>query len=195
MVETVLAAFATSAGASAAATAAGSLPWLVPSATAGSFALTGSGALASFAAGLPSFGNVFSLFGGLGKISAGNSAAQSYKMQAKQEELNARLETVKAEDTANQLRRNLIADMGSANAIFASRGIGLGAGTPEQAKIVGANNASRNIDNARFGGEMASLDRRVQAGQYRLDAKASRAGGYFNAVRGFRSGLQSLLDF
>lgn len=187
MVEAVLAAFATSAGTGAAA-AAGSAAIAGPVTAAASGAAT----LGSFA----TLGNALSLFGALGSISGGNQQASAYKLQARQEELNARLETVKAEDTANALRRNLLANIGTANATFAARGIGLGSGTPEQAKIVGANNASRNIESARFGGEIASLDRQVQAGQYRSAGRAARTQGYFNAARGLAgsSGITSLLN-
>lgn len=202
MAETLLATFATTAGAEAAAAATTSLPWLVSGAQAGSFALTGSGALASAVSFLPSISSTFSVLSGLGtlagaagQVSAGNQAAATYKLQAQQEVLNSRLEAVKAEDQANQLRRNLMSNLASANAIFASRGIGQG-GTPEQAKAEASRNASINIEKARFGGDMASGERIVQAGVYRNDARAAKSAGIGNALTTITSSksLRSMLD-
>lgn len=192
MVEAVLASFATSAGTAAAATAAGSAIGPVTAAA------SGLGTLSTIASTGFTLLQGFGAVGGiLGQISAGQSASAAYKQQANQELLNSRLETVKAEDQANSIRRTLLANIGSSNAMFAARGIGLGSGTPEQAKTVGADNASKNIDKARFGGDMASLDRIVQSGQSRLDAKAARTSGYANAATSFvqnRSAISSLIN-
>lgn len=201
--EAALATFATSAGSAAAASATASLPWLVPAATSGSFALTGSGILSSAVAMLPSASSAFTLLSGigsvggaLGQIGAGNQMNATARMQANQELLNARMEKVKAEDTANQLRRNLISNISSANAIFQSRGIGTGSGTPEQAKAEATRNATINIDKARFGGDFASNERIMQAGVYRADGKASKRAGYGAAIDTLSNSksLRTLLD-
>lgn len=161
MVETVLATVLTSAGASAA-TVAG-----VSSAVSTGFTLlSGLGAVA----------------GVVGQVQGANQQARALKDQANQDILNSRMEKLKGEEQANKLRRDLIENMGSANAMFAARGIGLGSGTPEQAKEEGARNASLNIDKVMFGADMAATDQLTSASQNRAKAKATRSAGLYGAA-------------
>lgn len=188
MAEMLLASLATSAGTGAAIASAGSVIGPITAAASGWGTLTSAFSLLS---------GVGSLFGAFGQIGAGQQESAAYKNQANQEILNARLEKVKAEDTANEIRRSLLTNLSTANAMFASRGIGLGSGTPETAKSVGATNASKNIEKAKFGGDMAYSDRMVNAGQLRLNAGASRRAGIFGAITTLassRNGLQALIQ-
>lgn len=201
--EMALGAFATTAGTTAAAAATNTLPWLVPAATSGSFALTGSGMLASAVAALPSIGSVatgFSLLGtvggAFGQAQAGQLSDQQYRLQADQMVLNNRIEKVNAEKKANDLRRSLISNISTANAVFSSRGIGLGSGTPEQAKFEAGKNASQNIEDAIFGGNIAANDDIQNANQARISGKSARAAGYGAAAKTLTDSksLRSLLD-
>lgn len=192
MVETLIATMvgtaAVAAPAAGTAAAAGAAALGVSGATAATAGLFGTAGAFSFGTAMSTLGTGFSLLSGLGQIGAGQMAAGQYEAQAKQEALNSRLELVRAEDQANEIRRNLIANIGTSNATFASRGIGLGSGTPEQAKREGGKNAAINIDKARFGGDWAAQDRLSQAGQLRGDARASRTSGYFNAIKTLTDG-------
>lgn len=201
--ETVLAAFATSAGSAAAATATSSLPWLVPAATSGSFALTGSGALASAVSALPSFGSVMSGFsllgtvgGAFGQAQAGKLQDQQYRLQADQLVLNSRIEKVNAEKKANDLRRSLISNISTANAVFASRGIRIDSGTPDQARKEAARNASDSIEEAIFGGYIAANDDIQNANQARISGRSARVAGYGQAAQTLvnSKSIRSLLD-
>lgn len=155
------------------------------------------GAASTIGTGFSLLSGITTIAGAAGQAQAGRLQAQQFEMQAQQNELNSRIETLNAEEKANEIRRTLLENTGSANAMFAARGIGLGSGTPAQARVTAANNASINIDKARFGGTIASNEKILQASQNRISAKSAKLSGYASAgstLTESRS-LKSLLDF
>jgi hypothetical protein len=162
-------------------------------------AAVGIGSAISSVAGFigPAFGLLSTIGGAAMQAQSGKMQAQQYKLQAQQSTINARIEKVNAEEKANEIRRNLMANLGSANATFAARGIGIGSGTPEQARTESAKNASLNIEKARFGGTMASNEKLLQASQDRINASSAKSSGYsagLTSLAGSKS-IRSLLEF
>lgn len=179
--ETALAAFATSAGTGAAATAAGSFIGPVTAAASGA---------ATLSSGFSLLGPILTVGSALSSVSSGNQQAAAYKLQAQQSEVNARIEKLNAQEKANEIRRNMLANISSANAAYAARGVSIFSGTPDQARTEIAKNSEINIDKARFGGTMAANEKITQARQYKSNASAARVSGYGGAVKS----LASLLD-
>lgn len=197
MAEMALAAFATSAGTGAAAAATSAIGPVTAAASGLGTLTSGAGLMSLASSGMSLLSGIGTIGGALGMVSGGMQQAGTAKMQAAQSDLNARAERVRAEDTAIQLRKGLIANISSANAIFASRGIGIGSGTPEQAKAEAARNAGANIDKARFGGDFNAANAEGQASVYRADGKAAKTSGLASAglTLGGSKSLRSLLDF
>jgi hypothetical protein len=179
--ETVAASMATATGGT-------QLPWLDAGAQIGSMAGNIS---------LPSFSLLSTIGGSALQIQSGNLESQRYKMQAEQNVLNARVEKLNAEEKANEIRRNLLSNLSSAKATFASRGVVTSSGTPLQAATEAAKNASVNIEKARFGGTIAANEKIAQAQQDKISGKSARMSGYGAAADTLSKSksIRSLLEF
>jgi hypothetical protein len=115
-------------------------------------------------------------------IQAGNMQMDILNAQARQADLNARMETLKGKQQALTIRKQLDKDLASMNATFAARGVLAGEGTAAAAEEESRRNAEEDINIARFGAEMGAESDRMQAQQYRMEAGAARSAGVTNAL-------------
>lgn len=115
-------------------------------------------------------------------IKAGRQEAAGLEIQAKQAGLNARQERLEGKRQALQLQGNLDRDLASQNAMFGARGILQGEGSAAAAEATSRTNATRDIDAARFGADIAALNAEQRASNYRSEAKAAKAKGYMDAL-------------
>lgn len=173
------------------------------SATAGPSVVGAVGAGGIFSAGtaFASVGKFFgsSLLSGLmtgagayGQYQAGLMQADILNMQARQAELNARMETIKGRQAALNISKNLEKDLAAQNAIFASRGVLQGEGTALAASEASKENAQADIDIAMFGGAIASESDKLRAAQYGAEAGAAKSTGITNALSSATTLLEGL---
>lgn len=177
--EILVGAAATAATGGAAATAA----------TAGIFGTAG----AVTAGGLLSGGlTAASMFG---SIAGGFQESAILKYQAKQSDLNASYEKLKGRQQALTIKRQLTQDLASQNAIFTSRGVLTGEGSALAAQESSRQNASDDIETARFGADMNAAAETAQAAQYRSAASTAKLSGFMSAGKTFagsRAGMSLL---
>lgn len=140
----------------------------------------------SIAGGLATAGSALStilpVVGAVGSVMGGQQQASAYKAQARQSELAAKQEELRGREQADNIRRSLQATLASQNAAFAARGISPFTGTPLALSTESRNQASRDIDIARFGAGQAAGALRGQAGQQRIEASSARTSGYTQAA-------------
>ena len=116
-----------------------------------------------------------------GQIMAGQQQAAMSRFQARQADLQAKLDGIKGREQALQIRQKLERDLAGANAAFGSRGL-LGEGSSLAAVQAGKERATLDIEAARFGAANAADASRAQAGQYRAQASSQASGGFLGAV-------------
>lgn len=115
-------------------------------------------------------------------ISAGRQEAASLKLQSRQSLVNAKLERQEGRRKALEITDRLNSDLASQNALFSARGQLTGEGSAQAARSKSIENASRDIDLARFDSEIAGLNAEQRASNARSDAKAAKKKGIFDAI-------------
>ena len=126
-----------------------------------------------------------SVLQGVAAIQGGNAAAAEGK--ARQNEMNARAETIKIE--ADQQHASMLEDLqrttGTINAIIASRGLDLNSPS-SLAMTEGAQAYSyRDINRARFNAQQNESATRLAGARARLSGKMAQQAGYVSAAGSF----------
>jgi hypothetical protein len=125
---------------------------------------------------------------GLGGLSsfaqfqAGKTENAMAKAQAKQSEVNARLETVKGKQEALAIKEQRDRTIASINATFASRGGSTTSGSPLTAMRISESNAAGALDTSNFNASMRSLSDRNKAATLRAEGKSAQQIGFINAI-------------
>lgn len=146
-------------------------------------AATGLGASAGTAATIGTIASVgLTAASAFSSIQAGSQQAAGLRIQARQAELNARAERLEGKRQAAAIRDQLESDLASQNALFAARGVLQGEGSAEAARVVSQENASRDIDLARFNTDINALNAEQRAANLRADAKAAKSAGIFEGI-------------
>jgi hypothetical protein len=116
-----------------------------------------------------------------GQIQAGRQQQSLMSLQANQAELNARMEMNKGREQSLIIRDQLDRDLASQNAIFSARGTLQGEGSALAAVDQSKENATRDLEVARFGSELSAESSRLRAAQYKFEGKVAKRDGYTNA--------------
>lgn len=125
---------------------------------------------------------------GLGGLSsfaqfqAGRAENAMAKAQARQAEVNARLETVKGRQEALSIKEQRDRTIASINATFAARGGVTTSGTPLTAMRVSERNAQNTLDTNNFNSQMRSLSDRNRASTLRAEGRNAQRIGFMNAI-------------
>ena len=194
---------ASAAASSAAATAATTAGTAIPAATtagivvpaaattawntgmaAGSAAATTAGAAGTATTGYTLSSLLGDVLTGASAVSSIMGGIQTYhqmKASARQSELQAGQEKLKATQQSNLIRENMLKEVASANAMFGARGI-LSAGSPEQVIRESANQANQDISITQANGRLAYLQHKAQANEYKQGAAYSLLNGVGNAA-------------
>lgn len=153
--------------------------------TSGAAAVLQSGALSLALTGASAFGSIM----------AGQQQAAASRYQARQAELQSRMEAVKGREQSLQIKQQFESDLASANAAFGAKGL-VAQGSSLAAVQAGRDRATRDLDVLRFGVENAVEANLSQAQQYRSQAKAQASAGFTNAFGSLTSNryIGSLLD-
>lgn len=133
--------------------------------TAGTLLATGLGGLSSFA-----------------QFQAGRAENAMAKAQARQSEVNARLEGVKGRQEALAIKEQRDRTIASINATFASRGGSTTSGSPLTAMRISESNAAGALDTSNFNANMRSLSDRNKAATLRAEGKSAQQIGFVNAL-------------
>jgi hypothetical protein len=115
-------------------------------------------------------------------LSAGEQKASGLELQARQAGLNARAERLEGRRQALTIQDQLDRDLASQNALFAARGQLQGEGSAEAAREAAQENATKDIDLARFNTDMNALNAEQRAANARSDASAAKSKGIFDAI-------------
>ena len=133
-------------------------------------------------------GSIGTIAGSFGAIESGRQASSQFQLQAGSQETQADVIRLNAIERGNALRRRLLADLGSANASAAARGIDTGSGTPRQ--IVEESIATVQSDVAKLerGAEIGATGTETSASRSRAAGAAREYQGYLRAGMGLVSG-------
>jgi hypothetical protein len=127
---------------------------------------------------------------------AGQQQAAVSRFQARQSEMQAKLEGLKGREQALQIRQKLERDLASASASLGARGMLAGEGSALAAVQAGKERASLDINAAQFGAANAADAARAEAAQLRAQASSQRMSGFIGAANTLGSNriIGSLLD-
>lgn len=126
-------------------------------------------------------------FGAFGAIESGKQAADQFNFQAGSQELSAEIVKVNALERSTALRKQLLRDLGSANASAAARGIDTGSGTPRQIVQQSIGEVETAISDIESGSDIQVSGIETSASRTRAGAAAREYGGYVNAAQGLGS--------
>lgn len=115
-------------------------------------------------------------------LQAGKQQAAGLEIQARQSGLNARTERLQGKQEAMAIQENLNRDLASQNALFSARGALQGEGSAEAARVTAQNNATRDIDLARFNADIGALSAEQRGANARADASSAKRQGMFDAA-------------
>ena len=128
-----------------------------------------------------SVGTILSVGSAVSSIAGGMQANQTAKIQARQLELAGRQEELKGRDDAVRIKQRLNAALASQNAIFGARGLAP-SGTPTILRSEASNQASQDIELARFNAGQSASAMRTQALQVKQDGKGELLKGFGSAA-------------
>lgn len=149
----------------------------------------GAGGLAStFASILQGAGSVASI---LGTLSAGADKAQSYKLAARDADLDAVQEEIKGTQRQNSIRRALLETLAERDIAFAASGIDIGTGTPAVARAEATRDAERQLSVDQESTRMRKVRLQEKAIELRRQGRQARVASYLTA---FQQGAQGLTD-
>lgn len=152
----------------------------LPGATSGLFGSAGKynpGILYNIGSTASSIGGVY------GSITAGKQAKAQFDIQAGQYATQAEIVKVNASEQANLLRKQLLADIGSANASAAARGIDTGSGTPRQIVQESISNVESDIARLKAGSVIAASGSTTSAARAAISGEAAQQAGYYRATQ------------
>ena len=105
------------------------------------------------------------------------------KMQAAQQDIQARQERIKGVQQSNILREQLLENLSAANALFSARGVDVGS---RSALAIAARNstvARKDIEAAKNNAEMRAIGAETQASTLRSSAKSVKSSGANRVVQ------------
>lgn len=112
----------------------------------------------------------------------GKTENEMAKAQARQADVNARLETVKGKQEGLAIKEQRDRTIASINATFAARGGSTNSGSPLTAMRISENNAANALDTSNFNSSMRSLSDRNRASTLRAEGKSAQQIGFINAI-------------
>lgn len=127
--------------------------------------------------------------GAFGSITAGRQASNQFNLQAGSQETQADIIRLNAIERGNQLRRQLLVDLGSANASAAARGLDTGSGTPRQIVEQSIGAVQTDVAKLEAGAEIGATGSQTSASRSRANAAAAEYSGYVNAAKGLLGGF------
>lgn len=153
----------------------------LPKATSGFF---GSGGHFN-SAGISSVGSaVASGIGAYSSISSGIQQKAQFDSEAKSYEAQAEIVKLNAVEQATMLRKQLLADLGSANASAAARGLDVGSGTPTQIQTESIGNVESDVAKLKAGADINSLGSKTSAARSREAGASAAFSGFARAGQG-----------
>lgn len=153
----------------------------LPGATSGIF---GSGGDFSLASTLKTTSTLATGLGGFAGFSAGKMASAQYDIQAKSYESRAEVLKLNAIEKSNLLRKQLLSDLGSANANAAARGIDTGSGSPVQVRTESIGNVGRDIQKLKSGAVIESSGELTSAARTRIEGQNTKFATYIRTAGG-----------
>jgi len=156
----------------------------LPGATAGLF---GSGGQFQSASVMKAGSAVAAGFGAYGQVQTGQQMKAQYDMQAGSYETQAEVIKVNAKEQANMLRKQLLQDLGSANASAAARGIDTGSGSPLQIQQESIGNVGMDIQKLESGAAISSAGSKTSAARSAAAGASAAQGGYYKAAQSIGS--------
>lgn len=136
---------------------------------------------------------ITALASGFASIQASSMQARQFKMQSLFQGLQVNAEKLKARENANFLRKQFLANIGSANASLAGRGVELGSGIGRRTSIEGLRNLGEDLQANELNSEGAQLQLKLNQSQTRLAEKTSRSTGLLRGGKQLGEGSKSLL--
>lgn len=133
-------------------------------------------------------GTVATGFGAYSSVQSGQQMKAQYDMQEAQYKTQADIIKVNAKEQAVMLRKELLQNLGSANASAAARGLDTGSGTPRQIVIESIGNVESDIAKLESGATISAASSRTSA------ARAASAGASA-AQAGYYKGAQSIASY
>ena len=126
-------------------------------------------------------------FGAYGQVQSGQQMKAQFDMQAGSYETQAEIIKVNAKEQANMLRKQLLQDLGSANASAAARGIDTGSGSPLQIQQESIGNVGMDIQKLESGAAISSAGSRTSAARSAASGASAAQGGYYKAAQSIGS--------
>lgn len=152
--------------------------------TAGLFGYGGEFKAASIAS---TVGGVAAGFGAYGQMSSGRQLKAQYDIQAGQYETQAEIVKLNAKEQATMLRKQLLQDLGSANASAAARGIDTGSGSPRQIVEESIGNVGRDIQKLESGAAINAAGSRTSASRAASAGASAAQAGYYRGAESIAS--------
>lgn len=149
--------------------------------------LFGSGGEFSSAKAMSVGGGVAAGFGAYGAVQSGQQMKAQYDMQAGSYEMQAEVTKLNAKEQANMLRKQLLQDLGSANASAAARGIDTGSGSPMQIQQESIGNVGEDIRKLESGANINAAGSRTSASRSRGAGASAAQGGYYKGAESIAS--------
>lgn len=156
----------------------------LPGATAGLF---GSGGQFGMAQTLSTTSALSAGFGAYTTISAGKMAADQFRIQSGSEDLASDVVRLNAVEKGNVLKKQLLRDIGAANASAAARGIDVGSGTPRQIVQQSIAETREVVADIESGAGISAAGLQTSASRTRATAATREYAGYVSAAQGLGS--------
>ena len=154
----------------------------VQAATSGLFGTAGKFGLSETLTSTTSLASgISSGLGAFGSITAGNQASSQFNLQAGSQDIQADVVRLNAIERGNQLKRQLMVDLGSANASMAARGLDVGSGTSRQIVEQSIGAVQTDVAKLESGAEISATGIQTSASRSRASASAAEYGGYVRA--------------
>lgn len=139
-------------------------------------------------AGISSIGGgVAAGFGAYGQIQAGKQTKAQFDMQAGSYDMQAEGIKLNAKEQSNMLRKQLLQDLGSANASAAARGIDTGSGSPRQIIEESIGNVGEDIRKLESGAAINAAGAKTSASRSRGAGASASQGGYYKGAESIAS--------
>jgi hypothetical protein len=123
-----------------------------------------------------------SLMGAMSSIRAGDAKAKALEEQARQAEFEAGQEAIKGVERRVSLKQQLYKNLGEQSVSYASGGVDLSFGTPQQAQNAAIDDANRALTLDGGNEEIKRSGLKTRAAAYRSAASETQDGALFGAV-------------
>ncbi len=128
-------------------------------------------------------------FGVVGAATAGSQAKSQFNLQAGSQDTQAEIIRLNAIERGNQLKRQLLVDLGSANASAAARGLDVGSGTPRQIVEQSIGAVQEDVAKLEAGAEIGATGSETSASRSRAAGARAEYAGYIRAGTGLVGGF------